>query len=634
MFANALKSFTSNINSNYILSPQPIATAGPWKIHDAKKKSTGQPVSVFIFDRKTLEPPGASMRSSFNNSTSGLKAAQEEVVERLKREASSLARLRHPSILELAEPVEETRSGGLQFVTEQVTGPLGGVLKDKDANERGGSRRGARSPSQDGRKQEVDIDELDIQKGLLQVAKGLEFLHESAGLTHCNLTPDAIFINAKVRPACFVFQFVTMLIILKGDWKLSGLGFSTAHGNADSRATTSVQGLITHDPRLPPSVQLNYNYSSPDLIMDSTLSPSTDMFSLGLLIVALYNSPHESPLETHNSASTYKRLLSSSGTTPNPGNSFLSSRPLPRQMPELLSQLLTRRPATRTNAREFQNHPYFDNILVSTLRFLESLPAKTMNEKSAFMRGLPKVLNQFPKSVLEKKVLPIMVEELKDKELVPLLLPNIFLIVENTPGGSRLFSERVLKRLTSLYFPNGHPENPPKSPTPTPTGTAAKKGQTALTSALESGLVAILDHLHTIISKTTAKEFKEDIMPLIHLALESQTHSLQDRALRSLEIALPALDFTTVKNELFPVVANVFAKTSSLGIKIRGLEAFRVLCGGSGWDMQDGLNGNANKAKSNAVVVLDKYTVQEKMVPLLKGIKTKEPGVMVTALSW
>ncbi|KAF8418111.1 kinase-like domain-containing protein [Tirmania nivea] len=620
MFSNALKSFTSNINSNYILSPQPISTSGPWRIHDAKKKSTGQAVSVFVFDRRSLEPPsgassGLSLRSS--SSSSGLKVIQEEVVERLKREASSLARLRHPAILELVEPVEETRSGGLQFVTEQVTGSLGHALKEKDEAERNAGR-GSRFVVDDGqgslRRREVEIDELDIQKGLLQIAKGLEFLHESAGLTHCNLTPEAVYINAK------------------SDWKLSALAFATAHGSADERSTTSVHGLIAQDPRLPLSVQLSYDYTSPDLLLDFTLSPSVDLFSLGLLIVALYNSPHESPLQTHNSASTYKRLLSSPSTTPNAGNGFLSTRPLPKLMPDLLSRLLTRRPANRLTAREFQQNSYFDNILVSTLRFLESLPAKTTSEKSSFMRGLLRVLPQFPKSVLEKKVLPILVEELKDKELLPFLLPNIFSIIDNTPGGSRLFSERVLKRLKNIYLPNG-PSELPRSPTPTPIQATSKKTTAGIGSSLESGLVVILDHLPTIIAKTTATEFKEDILPLIYLALESPTHSLQDRALQSLETILPALDFPTVKNEFFPVVASVFAKTSSLGIKIRGLQAFKVLCGGAGGDSGDGLDGGAGKARGKgAGVALDKYTVQEKMVPLLKGIKTKEPGVMMAAL--
>jgi len=133
-----------------------------------------------------------------------LKRAHEEVLERLKKEASSLARLRHPSILELAEPVEETRNGGLMFATEPVTASLAGLLQEKDDQERAGGVGGRSSryviEEADGgrRRRDLEIDELEIQKGLIQIGKGLEFLHESAGLVHGNLTPEAIFINAKV----------------------------------------------------------------------------------------------------------------------------------------------------------------------------------------------------------------------------------------------------------------------------------------------------------------------------------------------------------------------------------------------------------------------------------------------------
>jgi len=106
-----------------------------------------------------------------------------------------------------------------------------------------------------------------------------------------------------------------------------------------------------------------------------------------------------------------------------------------------------------------------------------------------------------------------------------------------------------------------------------------------------------------------------------------------------LPTVLATLDFSTIKNELFPVVAAVFSKTSSLGIKIRGLEAFVILCGGSPSDSSedgDGLSGAANDSKtqrSNSSAILDKYTVQEKVVPLLKAMKTKEPAVMMAALA-
>jgi SCY1-like protein 2 len=94
------------------------------------------------------------------------------------------------------------------------------------------------------------------------------------------------------------------------------------------------------------------------------------------------------------------------------------------------------------------------------------------------------------------------------------------------------------------------------------------------------------------------------------------------------------LDFSTIKNELFPVIASVFTRTSSLGIKVRGLEAFVTLCGGSSNNsIDDGLDGimGGNKMKVTTTA-LDKYTMQEKILPLIKGIKTKEPGVMLAAL--
>ena len=384
------------------------------------------------------------------------------------------------------------------------------------------------------------------------------------------------------------------------------------------------------DPRLPSNVQLALDYAAPDLVMDQTFTTSCDIFSLGLLVIALYNVPHQSPLQTHNSASSYRRLLSSPSTTPNGNNNFLSSKQLPRPLvTNLLPQLITRRPAGRLTARDFQKNEYFDNILVSTLRFLDNFPAKTPGEKTAFMRGLPKILPQFPRSVLERKVLPGLVDELRDGSLLALILPNIFQIVETS--SSRVFSEKVLKKVKDVFIS----ETASATPASEPKTAAAKVAERERIQGKEGGLTAIISKMKVIKEKTTALEFKEDVLPLLHLALESPTHALQDLALRSLPIILPKLDFPTLKNELFPVVSSVFTKTSSLGIKIRSLEAFRILCGGQSGDAGDGLDGYSNqevKSKGDEEPALDKYTVQEKVIPLLKGIKTKEPAVMMETL--
>ncbi|KAF7950663.1 uncharacterized protein EAE97_002215 [Botrytis byssoidea] len=604
MFSSALKSFTSNINSNYSVSSTPSSYSGPWKIYDAKKKSTGKTASVFVLDRKALDAHAGSLGRS---SATSMKRATEEVIERLKKEASSLARLRHPSILELVEPVEELRGGGLQFATETVTASLSGLLQEKDEQERAGgiggrSSRYVTEDSEGGRRRkEVEIDELEIQKGLLQISKALEFLHDNASLVHGNLTPDAVFVNAK------------------SDWKLSGLSFCSPPDNstkASSVQPINLSEVLNIDPRLPRSVQINLDYCSPDFVLDSNLNVSADMFSLGLLIVALYNSPHTSPLESNNSVSGYKRLFTSSSTIPSSSNTFLCKKPLPRDMTgEVLPRLITRRPAQRMTAKEFQDSAYFNNILISTIRFLDSLPAKTPNEKAQFMRGLSRVLPSFPKSVMEKKVLPALLEEMKDRELISLILQNIFKIIELLPSGRRPFTEKIMPRLKEIFLNN------PKPPT-------------ERDAAKEAGLMVLLEHIQVISVNCSGKEFKDDILPIVAISIDSPTHALVDAALRSLNVVLPILDFSTIKNELFPVISSVFTKTSSLGIKVRGLEAFVVLCGGSNdpTSSNDGLDGIGG-AKKNTSTPLDKYTMQEKIVPLIRAIRTKEPAVAVAALN-
>ncbi|RDL41844.1 Protein kinase-like (PK-like) [Venustampulla echinocandica] len=609
MFSSALKSFSSNINSNYTVSSAPISTSGPWKIYDGKKKSTGKSASIFVLDRKSLESHSGSLGRS---SASSIKRAIDEVVERLKKEASSLARLRHPNILELVEPVEETRNGGLQFATETVTASLSGLLQEKDDQERSGGvgGRSSRYVTEDSegsrRRRELEIDELEIQKGLLQVSKALEFLHDNAGLVHGNLTPDAIFVNTK------------------SDWKISGLAFSSPPDN--STKPTSVQPInlseiLNIDPRLPHSVQINLDYCSPDFVLDSNLNVAADMFSLGLLIIALYNSPHTSPLQTNSSISTYKRIFTSSSTIPSASNSFLSSRPIPRDLTaSVLPRLITRRPAQRMTAKEFQQSDYFDNILMSTIRFLDSLPAKSPNEKAQFMRGLSRVLPSFPRSVLDKKILPALLEEMKDRELLSLILQNIFTIIELLPSGRRPFTEKIMPRLREIFIT---PSNP--------------KGPAERDLAKEAGLMVLLQHMKQITSNCSGKEFKDEILPIVHLAIESPTHSIVDASLRTLPMILPVLDFSTIKNELFPVIASVFTKTSSLAIKVRGLEAFVILCGGSSTleASNDGLDGimNTSASKKSSSTALDKYTMQEKIVPLVRAIKTKEPAVAMASLN-
>src|SRR5208282_6473008 len=115
----------------------------------------------------------------------------EIVFTRLKKEVSLLSRLRHPCLLEVVEPIEETR-GTLTFVTERVISNLQLLVGGTDDAD-------GYSDLSSGGGRKIELDELEIQSGLSSLAKALQFLHESAMLVHSNWTPQAVYINGKVR---------------------------------------------------------------------------------------------------------------------------------------------------------------------------------------------------------------------------------------------------------------------------------------------------------------------------------------------------------------------------------------------------------------------------------------------------
>lgn len=98
----------------------------------------------------------------------------------------------------LSRTVAAQSRTSLTFATEQITSSLAQAIQ---ASEHGHARRPSsrRNDSDD-----TELDEIEIQKGLLQIGKALQFLHESAKLVHSNLTPEAVIVNAKVSLPCYL----------------------------------------------------------------------------------------------------------------------------------------------------------------------------------------------------------------------------------------------------------------------------------------------------------------------------------------------------------------------------------------------------------------------------------------------
>ncbi|KAI9497376.1 hypothetical protein BDB00DRAFT_920721 [Zychaea mexicana] len=394
-----------------------------------------------------------------------------------------------------------------------------------------------------------EIDELEIQKGLSQVGKGMQFLND-AKVVHHNLTPDSIFVNAK------------------GDWKIGGLGFGVFLNNPSEHDTSSIYDFNDY---LPEQCQINLDYAAPEFILDNEVTLANDMFSLGCLAYSIHNKGVPL-LHTFNNLRTYERKVQSLNST--------DYRNMPPHFQDVIRSLLARYPSQRITAEEFQKSKYFDNILVSTMKFLESFPEKTREEKSQFMKGLARVLNQFPERVLKRKILPQLLEELKNHQLLPYTIPNVFAIVEQL--NQREFCELVLPSLKPVFNVRDPPQN----------------------------MIVLLEKLDILQQKTPRETFRDDVMPLVYAALEAPTPLVQEKAMRIVPALAESLDYTTVKNAVFPRVQALFVQTTVLSVKVSTLICFHSM-----------------------IKVIDKYTMQEKLVPLLKNIKTKEPAVMLSTLA-
>ncbi|KAM0752408.1 kinase-like protein [Meredithblackwellia eburnea MCA 4105] len=537
--------------------PQPPIQVGVWKVERATHNSNGKQVSIWTCERSSLvaSSSGSSSGGRSGSTSSGASANArrlEKAIDVLKKETSSLSRLRHPCILEMAEPMEETRSY-ITFATEPVTASLRQAIS-ASASAADSSRRGRRSESDP----DLELDEVEIQKGLSQVGKGLQFLHESAKLVHGNLTTDSIIINSK------------------GDWKLSGFGLSTYLFGPDG--VPAKWEFPEHDYGIPASCQRDYDYIAPEYILDeSSPAPSNDLYSLGCVIHAIHTRTGP-PFSNRNN-------LENARTNIEDGLSRGLVRPQWRKLNEeaqsVLSQLVTRYPSSRLSATTFLAHSYFSSLLVSTLRFLErdSFAAQSSEAQASFLKGLVGVLPRFSDKVNRRKVLPCLLEETRKAGLVPFLLPNILYIAGKMDTDT--FRTEALPQIKPLFAI----KEPPQA------------------------VISLLDNLPLFIEKCTPAVFREgnlaEVMPLVYGALESDNPVVLERALKTVPSLCETLDYT---------VSSPISRCP-LFTTINSISHSTLICFHS------------------MIKILDKFTLTEKLVPLLAKIKTKEPSVMVATLA-
>ncbi|KAJ3394132.1 SCY1-like protein 2 [Lobulomyces angularis] len=526
----------NKLTKEYEIDKDQVGSGGPgnfWKITNAIKISTGKNCSLFIYEKNSLEMLNPLTK------TAQLKKEQDRVNDILKKEAQTLMRLRHPSLLEVTEALSEDRFA-LAFATEPIICNLSNVLGNFTNF----------SCNREMFQEKYELDELEIQKGILQLIKALQFLHTNK-IIHGNVSPQAIYINSK------------------GDWKLSGFNFST-----NTTTTTTPQDIYHYLTSYPPYCAPYLEFLAPEYALEGKCELSSDVWSLGCLIYSLYHKG-KSPLDCNQNFHDYKeRLKMLDGINFHAGS-------IPPPLANLIKLMLTTYPSKRISIFEIQNNSFFDNILVSSIKFLETFVEKTQVEKAQFLKGLVRVLPQFSERLVQRKILPGLLNELKDKVLSPFIIPNLFWICEKM--NSDVFIEKVLPSLKIVFKMTDPPQT----------------------------IVLLLSRMDLFLKKVPSPElFRSDIMPLLYTGLEVPIPMVQEQALKAVNCVLDKLEFASIKSVLFTKIYTLYTSSQILAIKVNSLIAMHAMC----------------KA-------LDKFTLVDKLLPMLKLNRTREPGLLIAILA-
>ncbi|XP_021338936.1 SCY1-like protein 2 [Mizuhopecten yessoensis] len=501
-----------------------------WKIYNGIKRTSKQEAAVFVFDKKTLEK--YSRRD------------KEIIIECLKKGVSQLTRLRHPKVLSILHPLEESRET-LAFATEPVFASLGNVLGYHDNLPNPMPRQLAN----------FSLYEVEIKHGLLQVAEGISFLHHDVKLLHSNLCPENIIINRD------------------GVWKL--FGFECCIPNTNSQDQCPLFAFREWDSEIPPIAQPNLNYLAPEYALTMNCSLASDMFSIGVLIHTIFNKGK--PLyECKEQLSQFKKF---SAELQKFRSSLLGN--VPNELHEYVKLLLNSEPTVRPDPDQLTKIPFFEDVGCMTLQYMDSLFQRDNLQKSQFFKGLPKIISKLPKRVSLQRILLPLRKECVNPEMVPFILPNILQIAEQSTD------EEYLVHILPILKPMFKLREPPQIPLTfmqnmnlllkkTPQGEIKNHVIPMIHQCLEAASPQLqelcLSIVPTFAELIEFSSLKNSIIPRIKkLCLSTGVLAIRTNCLLCIGKLLEYLDKWTVLDDIFPLLPQIPTREPAVLMSILGI---------------------------------------------------------------
>lgn len=517
---------------------KPLGSAGPgllWRIYGAIKRSTKQEAAVFVFEKRSLDKYP--------------KKDRDLILEAMKKGVQQLAKIKHPRVLSLQHPLEESRDS-LAFATESCFASLANCLGFYD------------NMTQPIPKEFEDykLFDVEIRYGVVQLCEGLAFLHNEVKLLHRNISPESIIINSN------------------GAWKLAGFELCV-QGSADG----TTYSFRDYDGTLPPVINPRLDYMAPEYVTTKSYDSQADMFSLGMLIYSLYN--HGKTLyHCNDNYSTFVKMsdeLKSLNTT--------KLTVLPMEVREHVKMLLSVRPELRPDAGQFSKVPFFEDVGTKTLEYLDSLFQVDNIQRSMFYKSLPQVIDKLPMRVCLQRIASALELEFINAEMVPFVLPNMFLIAEK--ASSDEYQKYIFPKLKQVF----KIQKPPQ-------------GSGASGSVMQT-LLILMRNMKLMLTKTPPEDIKQFILPVVYNALDAESSQVQELCLAIIPSFAHLIDQQAMKYCILPRIKKICFETITLSVRVNSL-----ICLGK------------------LVESLDKWIIIDEVLPLLQSIPSREPAVLMAIL--
>lgn len=502
------------------------ATAGHcqlWKIFPAVNKETKEEVSLWIMKKDDL-----AKRKPIPITD---KATLEQLFQILRKDVNGTKEIEHGSILRILKVFEENRNA-FAFASERVVCSLADLLSRFEGIPGGFSWHNSHVDEKGA------LTEVEISRGLLNIAEGLLFLHNVQRKLHMNVAPE----NIMITPG--------------GQWKLCGFGFCISF-QADEYQTASPYFFTSPCKyiRLEPDL----NYSAPELSRGAGegysvryITSAADFFSLGITAYELFRynlrlakeGKVSGPLLQNNNNSAAHHQLAVASLPQ------IDLTVLPTGVTQLVVGMLQMAPSARISGNDVVNNAYFHSGPLSILHALDTLHTRDLGSQASQLSSLPAQLSAFPARMLEATILPAVGRVChQNPQLWVYALPLHVYIAEriSLPAYTRVAGPQMVEGLAVTH--------PPET------------------------MLAFIKHLSLLQDKFDIEFFRQHVVRMLCNSIEKIHPGVQVAALTAISDSRVsnAIDRSALEKDVVPRICKEACKNLDSSVKVKSLYVLSLL---------------------------------------------------------